>query len=199
MGERDGGCKVCKVIEYHGLHDFNERLLQRWMGDSTERMGYRKLAERLNVLLLRQAMDRAGVSTLGGEAKARYERLQGDDETTAKEVREILTNEGINMGRLEKSFVSYGVIRTHILDCLNAEREDEDSDWEVEALQITRKHAKSKALDAVRSLLNKDRISASENIALHVDIYVECEECQTRIPLDRVLRRGEVCKCNGRN
>lgn len=175
----------------------DERLVAHWKGDSVQRKGYRKLAKWLNVIILRRAMDRAGVPTLGGEVEAKYERLQGEDGTTAAEVEEILSNEGIDVERVRDDFVSYGVIRTHIKECLDAERENTDNDWEKKALEITRDHSETKASNAVKSLINKGKIQTAGEVEVDVTIRIECEECQTRIPLGRALQRGRVCNCAG--
>lgn len=193
--DSDHGCKVCRVLDEHGLADLNSRLVAQWKGDDVERKGYRKLATWLNVMLLRQAMDRAGIPTLGDEARSKYMRLQGKDGTTASEVREVLASEGIGIEQLERDFVSYGVIRTHLTECLEAEREQTEGEWELRAIEITREHSRNKVLNSVQSLLNKNRLQTGEEIDVHVDIRIECEECHTRMPLDRALRRGEVCQC----
>lgn len=173
----------------------NDRFLHYWKGDSAQRKGYRKLAEWFNITILRREMDRVGISTLGDEAKAKYERLEGDDETTAAEVREMVSSAGVDMDQLEHDFVSYAVIRTHLKKCLDAKREKKDNKWEQKALQITREHSKDKAADAVRSLINKGEIKAGGDVDLHVDFRIECEECNTRVPLDRAIEREKVCEC----
>lgn len=191
--DRSYGCKVCRVLDERGLEHYDERLLDEWRGD--DRKGYRQLARWLNVTLLRREMDRAGLSTLGDEAESKYDRLQMDN-ATADEVRNILQREGIAIEELRKDFVSYGVIRTHITDCLGAEYEPEEaSEWEREAIEVTRSHAHDKIKSAVRSLVNKGKLSAGPEVTLHLGIEVECEECQTRIPLRRAQRRGAICTC----
>lgn len=195
MGSEKKGCKVCRVIEDRELTKMDERLVAHWKGDSVQRKGYRKLAKWLNVIILRRAMDRAGVPTLGGEAEAKYERLQGDDGTTASEVEGILSNEGIDVEGVRDDFVSYGVVRTHIKGCLDAEREHTENDWETRSLEITKDHSETKASNAVKSLIKKGKIQTAGEVDVDVSIRIECEECQTRIPLGRALKRGRVCNC----
>lgn len=189
------GCKVCRVLSERDLEHYDERLLSEWRGE--ERKGYRQLARWLNVTLLRREMDRAGVSTLGNEAESKYERLQGDG-ATADEVTDILKREGIGIESLQNDFVSYGVIRTHIKDCLGAEFEPRESaEWEQESIEIATSHARDKIDSAVQSMVNKGKLSAGSDVTLHLDIELECEECRTRIPLRRAERRGTVCSCVG--
>lgn len=187
------GCKVCRVLESHDLSHYNERLLDQWVAPKPERKGYRQLAEWLNISLLRREMDQVGLSTLGGEAESKYERLQGDDPTAA-EVRANLKSEAVNIDELERDFVSYGVIRTHLQECLGAEREEESSDWEEQAIEIATEHASTKIDEATRSLKGKGKLSAG-SLSVDLEVEVECDDCHTRLPLQRALRRGYVCKC----
>lgn len=191
--DRSYGCKVCRVLDERDLGHYNERLLSEWRGD--ERKGYRQLARWLNVTLLRREMDRAGLSTLGDEAESKYDRLQMDD-ATADEVTNILQREGIAIEKLRNDFVSYGVIRTHLKDCLGAEYEPQEaSEWEQDAIEIARSHAHDKIESAVQSMINKGKLAAGSEATLHLGVEVECEECQTRIPLRRARRRGSICTC----
>ncbi|WP_435348587.1 rod-determining factor RdfA [Haloarchaeobius sp. HRN-SO-5] len=191
----DYGCKVCRVLDERGLHHYDDRLLSEWRGENGRRKGYRQLARWLNVTLLRREMDEVGLPTLGDEAASKYERLQGDD-ANALEVANMLEREGVNVDSLQADFVSYGVVRTHITDCLDATYEpDAPTDWEPDAIDIARDHANEKVEQAVRSLVGKGELDVGDSIAVHLDVELECEECQTRVPLRRALRRGRVCHC----
>jgi hypothetical protein len=110
----DDGCKVCRVLERWGMERYDDRMVEQWRGPPEERLGYRKLAEWLNVTMLERGMDRSGMNTLGEEAESKYRRLTGDDETTAREVREDLRERGVPIDDLLADFVSYGVVRTHL-------------------------------------------------------------------------------------
>lgn len=193
--ESSHGCKVCRILDERDLNYYDERLLSEWQGE--ERKGYRQLARWLNVTLLRREMDRAGLSTLGDEAESKYERLQ-EGGATADEVTDILRREGVAIDELRDDFVSYGVIRKHLKECLGAEYEPEQSsEWEQDAIEIARSHAHDKIENAVRSMVNKGKLTASDDITLHIDVELECEECQTRVPLRRAQRRGAICTCTG--
>ncbi|WP_254533063.1 rod-determining factor RdfA [Natrinema gelatinilyticum] len=193
--DEDYGCKVCRVLSDHGLEHYDERLLDEWRGSNGQRKGYRQLARWLNVTLLRREMDKVGLSTLGDEAESKYDRLQ-DEGATATEVASMLEREGIDIESLQSDFVSYGVVRTHLIDCLGAKYERPTAtDWETDAISIARDHAEEKIMSAVQSLERKGDLDASDDVAVHVDVEIECEKCQTRVPLHRALRRGEVCNC----
>lgn len=189
----DYGCKVCRVLDEHGLADREDELLEFWLAEGSRRKGYRQLAEWLNVAMLRRAMDRAGLSTLGDEAASKYERLRAADEAVAEEVRTDLASAGVGVERLEADFVSYGVIRTHLKECLGAERDHEPSDWEEESIRIATDRAREKVAEAVRSLRNKERLRACGDVSVAVRAEVECEDCHARVPVDRAIRRGHIC------
>jgi hypothetical protein len=192
------GCKVCRVLADHDLGHYDERLLTEWRGDGTDRKGYRRLARWLNVTLLRREMGRAGFPTLGGEAESRYDRLRGDDREAA-EVAALLRRGGVDVERLRSDFVSYGVVRTHILDCLGAEYDPgEPTAWETDAVDIARDHARGKVDQAVRSLVRKGDLRAGEAVSVDLDVTLECETCGTRVGLEAALDRGAVCGCRGR-
>ena len=187
------GCKVCRVLAEHGLTDREDDLLEQWRADPGRRKGYRQLAEWLNVTLLRREMDRAGVSTLGDEAASKYERLTEGETAVAAEVRNDLEAAGVDMDRLEGDFVSYGVVRTHLKDCLGAEREHEPTDWEGESVRIATERATEKVREAVRSRANKGELAACGDLSVSVRAEVECENCHARVPVERAIRRGHVC------
>lgn len=192
------GCKVCRVLAERDMHRYEEDLVAQWTADDGSRMGYRSLATWLNVTILRREMDAAGVSTLGDEAESKYERLTGDDDIVANEVEQALRAEGIEAGRLRDDFVSYGVVRTHLRECLEVERADDDgtTNWERESIEIARDHAESKVTQAVRSLLNKDELESVGDVEVAVDVELEDTETHVRVPVDRAIRRGYVARPN---
>lgn len=187
------GCKVCRVLDEHGLADREQDLLDRWVAEGPKRMGYRRLAKWLNVALLRRAMDRAGLSILGEEPVSKYERLTGDEEAVAEELRTDLSGAGVEVERIEQDFVSYGVIRTHLKECLGAERDHAASDWEADSIRIATDHAEEKVTEAIRSLSNKGDLRAGGEISVTVRVDLECEHCHMQVPAERALRRGHVC------
>ena len=188
------GCKVCRVLDEREMSRYEQQLVDQWQAATPQRKGYRQLSTWLNQLMLRREMDRAGLSTLGDEAESKYERLTADDLTVAAEVRDDLANSGIDIDALENDFVSYGVIRTHLQDCLSAEREQgTPTDWEQESIDIAQSQAEQKAAEAVRALVNKGRLTAGGDVTVHVSVEVECEACHVRVPASRAIRRGYIC------
>jgi hypothetical protein len=191
MGEH--GCKVCRVLDERGMQGYESRLVAQWKGEAGQRKGYRNLSKWLNVTILRREMDRSGMSTLGNEAESQYERLQRED-TVAEEVRTNLRTAGIPIDSVEADFVSYGVVRTHLTECLGESYEHEEGDWEAESIEMTRSFAESKLSEAVRSASKKGKLEAVGDISVSVSIELECEATHVRVPIDQALRRGYVSK-----
>lgn len=199
MGESQG-CKVCRVLADYDVEHYDDRLLEMWRDDPARRKGYRELARWLNTTLLRREMDDAGLSTVGGEAESKYERLTSDA-AYAEEVATLLEREGIDVDDLRADFVSYGVVRRHLTECLGAEYErdgDGDDGWERDALETTRDHAAEKLRQTATALANKGELACGGDLSVHVSFEVECEACHARVPIDRAMRRGAVCRCGER-
>ncbi|THE64015.1 hypothetical protein D8Y22_14925 [Salinadaptatus halalkaliphilus] len=173
---------------------YESDLVSQWQADGPQRKGYRQLAEWFNVLLLRREMDRAGLSTLGDEAESKYERLTADG-TVAEEVANSLGNDGLPIEQLRDDFVSYGVIRTHLKECLGEEVSFSGGDWEQDTIEIVQNHAVDKIAEAVSSLQSKEQLTAGGDLEIAVTVELECDNCHTRIPIERAMRRGHVCTC----
>lgn len=188
------GCKLCHILGEYSLEPYEDRPVEQWTADTGNRKGYRALAEELNVTLLRNEMDCAGLETLGDEAQSKYERLL-DESVTGTEVESVLLREGVPIEQLQDDFVSYGVVRTHFIDCLGLEPERTSGNWKQEAISITSDRAEEKVSEAVRSLLNKGDLAVGADISVHATIEIECEKCHTQVPVERALRRGHVCQC----
>jgi len=192
----DHGCKVCRVLDVRGLTPLDEELVARWQGDADDRMGYRRLADWLNVALLRQEMERVGLPGGGGEARSRYERLSSDDEGTAEAVAELLRREGVAVDDLRDDFVSYSVVRTHLRECLEEHREPSPpSDWEADRLEQLTAYATAEAAEAVRSLVNKGKLAAGGDVESEVTIRVGGSDCGAAVPVDDAIAAGSFCDC----
>jgi len=191
----DHGCKVCRVLAERGLSGLDNELVARWQGDDGERMGYRRLADWLNVTLLRNEMERAGLPTGGGEGRSRYERLT--DEDTGTDVADLLRRQGVAVDALRDDFVSYSVLRTHLRDCLDEHREAAPtSDWEADRLEQLEAYATTEAADAVQSLVNKGKLTAGGDIEPDVTIRVTCSDCGVAVPAVDALVSGTFCDCS---
>ena len=193
----ENNCKVCRVIADREMEEYEHILLDQWKGNNGKRKGYRQLAEWFNTTILRREMDKAGLSTLGNEPESKYDRLKGD-ETIAEEVRMDLRRAGVPINEVESDFVSYGVIRTHIKDCLGEEYEHTSSDWEKEAITRARSHAKKKISEAVQAAVSGGKLEAIGDVSVNVTVELECEETHINSPVDRAMRRGYVSRADGK-
>lgn len=190
-------CKLCVNLDKWELEQYDQQMLRDWQGYSGRRKGYRTLAQEFNTMLLRRQMDRAGVSTLANEATSKYERLTSDDEAVARETKEILQREGLPVDELQHSFVSYATVRTHLKDCLNAEYTPTESDgtWTTRSIEIATNQAQEKAETALKSLITDEEVAIGGDPEVDVSVMVTCTECQSRINVERAIRRGYVCQC----
>ena len=193
----DDRCKVCRTLGAWGRPWMEASLVARWRGEEGERMGYRRLARWLNATLLERAMERAGLPTAGDEAASRYDRLVGDDEDVSRGVREVLRDGGVPVDDLEADFVSYGVVRTHLLDCLDAERPERDPvDWETGAVDAARERAVERIHAAVRARFNKDRLAAGGLPDVDVTVTLTCPACGAQASALAALESGALCDCS---
>jgi len=157
--------------------------------------GHRRLADWLNVTLLRNEMERVGLPG-GGEGRSRYDRLT--DEDTGTGVADLLRQEGVAADELRDDFVSYSVVRTHLRDCLDEHREAAPaSDQEVDRLEQLEADATTGAADAVHSLVNEGKLTAGGDIEPDVTICVTCSDCGLIVPAIDALVLGTFCDCSG--
>lgn len=189
------GCKVCRVLAERELDGLDSELIEQWKGESGERLGYRRLADWLNTVMLRREMEIVGMPTGGNEARSRYERLR--EEETGPAVERLLRRGGVAVDQLTDDFVSYSVVRTHLKDCLDARRESSPpSDWERDRLESLEAYAESESNDALRSLANKGRIDAGGDIDVTVTLAVRCSRCGVSRPFEKALAADQFCDCS---
>lgn len=189
----DTGCKVCRVLSERGIQKYEQRMVEHWHGETGQRMGYRRLADWFNVTLLRREMDRAGVTTLGDEAESKYERLQ-EGGTVAVEVRTVLDRDGVPIDQVESDFVSYGVVRTHLTECLGEEYDAESGDWERDAIDRASEHATAKISEAVQAAISNGKLDAVGDVSVEMTVELTCSETRVKIPVEQALRRGYVSR-----
>lgn len=196
-------CKLASVADRYGLdavardsRTLDEELVARWTGEEGfQEQGYRTLTEWFNRRLLKRVYDRNGRETTGARLDSDYEALVGDDELTRLEVIDDLAAEGIDAEAVRTDMISWSTMRTHLTECLDAEKEPAEAttDWERDTIDIARNHARGKIEEAVSSLGNKGNLAGGASADVAVDVSLECDQCSTSAPLVVALERGYVC------
>lgn len=201
--DADDTCKVDEVIDRYDLETadpryetLNEGLVRRWVGtDEQESLGYRPLTEWFHKRLLRRVYDQNGRDSLGDRVEHDYRALTSDDDLVREEIIESLAADGIDGRAVREAFVSWGTMRTHLKECLDATKETEsaESDWERETVEMARSFAVEKVESAVSSLRTKERVAGLEDASVSVQVQLDCDQCPTRVPFQVALERGYVC------
>ncbi|MEF8776427.1 MAG: hypothetical protein V5A43_07995 [Haloarculaceae archaeon] len=198
----DHSCKVDRVVAAYDLADadprhgsIDEGLLARWRGDGDhEAVGYRTLAAWFNRRLLRRASRDAGRTTPASRLEYEYEALTGEDDLAREEVSERLRADGVDVEGVRSAFVSWGSLRTHLLECLDGEKPPQEAgDWERDSIEVARSVVREKVETALSSLGSTGDLAGVDRTAVDVDIQLQCTACPTRAPLEIALDRGYVC------
>jgi hypothetical protein len=107
-------------------------------------------------------------------------------------VRQILRRNGLPIEQIEADFVSYGVVGTHLTECLDEEYEQESTDWERDAIERAIDHATTKITEAVQAAVSNGKLEAVGEVSVDMSIELECDETHVSVPVNQALRRGYV-------
>ena len=195
-------CKIDRVIKQYGLDDpqhasVDGGLLARWHGEDNHReYGYRTLTDWFNKRVLRTVYEEHGRKTLGNRIESDYTALTGTDDIVRNEVRSDIESEGIPVDDLIDDLASWGTMRSHLQECLDGEKEAEQStsDWERDAIRKARNVAKQKASESLSSLAANSEIEDGASASVDVEIRLRCGECPTVVPFEVAAQRGYVCE-----
>ena len=194
------GCKLERVAERYDLDpgdtSLDEELRKRWQGDGGHREhGYRTLTEWFNRRLLKRVYDEHGRDATGARLESDYEALVGGDELTRLEVLDDLAEDGIDGDAVLEDTISWSTMRTHLTECLGAEKDRKRAatDWERESIEIATDRATEKIAEAVHSMGNKGTVSGADDANVNLEVELECDQCSTTVPLIVALDRGYVC------
>lgn len=202
----EDGCKVDRVSAAYdldavqsGFDTIDEALRARWRGDDGfAATGYRPLTAWFNKRLMRSVYGANGRETLGGRVENDYEALTGDDDLLRDEVGESLATDGIDASALRSDMVSWGTMRTHLTECLDAEKPtgESGSDWERDSIEMARSFARRKVEGALSSLASSGELVDGERGSVSVQFQCRCgvDDCPTRVPMTVALDRGYVCE-----
>jgi len=170
--------------------------MARWTGtDGHQEQGYRTLASWLNRRILRTVYEEHGRTALDHRIEADYDALTGDDDLLGSEVEADLRADGSPATELADNLVSYGSVRTHLLDCLDGEKSPSstETEWQRDSISIARTVATEKAQQALSALVSSGQVDDGEGLSVEVDIQLRCDKCPTVVPFDVAARRGYVC------
>lgn len=191
--------KVGKVVSRYGLTTFHEELPDRWLGEGRAAQSLRELADDLNVAILREAMESAGLDPLDGEVRNAYRLLTAEDVSsgmrTAK--RNELERTGVDVESVESDFVTHQAIYTYLTGVLDVSKEDQTDLDPVQkhADRISRLRSRTEAVTAnsVDSLVDNGELSVGDpDVSVTIQVY--CHECSRQYPVSSLLSQGG-CDC----
>jgi hypothetical protein len=198
-GRDETRSKVGRLIAEHGLDGIAEELERRWLGVEGERESLRDLADYFNRRLLKSELAGADVQTLAGEVENTY-RLLTDSDVSAgmrTEVRNRLAENGLDVDRLEREFVSHQAIHTYLTEYREVSLPSRDDTDQVQKGRETIQRLENRVVAVVQRTL--DNLRNTERITLGgfdvlVDIRVSCRDCGTVRSVADLLDDGG-CDC----
>lgn len=193
-----------KVGRLIGEYDLGEHvgaeLEDKWLGEGTDRVSLRDLAEEFNRRLLGAAMDEAGMSVIDGERENLYRLLSDEDVAPDARIdaRRRLERNGIDVDRLQTDFVTYQAIRSYLKDYRGVEYRKPDDTARVErtteSLERLQSRLQTVSENNLAQLRDSDRITLGEfRIFVTADVY--CEDCDSQYSVIELLQRGG-CDCD---
>lgn len=201
------GCKLDLVADHYGVEtadarfeSLDEELVVRWRGESGfEEHGYRSLTTWFNMQLLKAAYQEQGRETLGTRLEDEFETLTEGEELEREELLDDLTRDSIDGERVADDMISWSTMRTHLSDCLEAEKERKraETDWERRSVEFAEERMLEKVADALRSYENKGEIADGARADASVQVRLACPDCPTRVTLSEALDQGYVCARHG--
>lgn len=201
--DSDGGTpstKVGRLLDSYDLGvEYGAELEAAWTDEGSERKSLRDLATEFNRRLVAASMAQTDMSTLDGEVDNIF-RLLTEDEVTAgtrTEVRSRLERSGVDVGQLERDFVTYQAIRSYLQNERGAEYEETSDADRLErtsdSIERLRSRLSSVCETNLEQLRETDRITLDE-FRLFVSVDVLCEGCGSQYTVAELLDRGG-CDC----
>ena len=191
--------KVGRVLAEYELEDVHAELAERWLGEGREAESLRGLAERINVAVLRRAMEAAGMDPLEGEAENAYRLLTDDDVSVGvrTQQRNQFERNGIDVDELEGDFVTHQAVYTYLTKALGvskAEREESDP-LEKHEQRIQRLRSRTEAVtdNSLEEMVRSGELTLGDHDTI-VDVQVYCRECNTQYDVSTLLAAGG-CDC----
>lgn len=203
------GCKLDLVADRYSVEtadsrfeSLDEELEVRWRGESGfEEHGYRSLTAWFNKQLLKADYDEHGRETLGTRLEDEFETLTEGEDLQRGELFDHLERDGIDGERVVDDMISWSTMRTHLSDCLEAEKELQTAktDWERRSIEYAEERLLEKVADSLRSYENKGDIADGARAIASIQVRLACPDCPTRVSLTEALDQGYVCAKHGMN
>jgi hypothetical protein len=192
-GGRGRRGKVERLIDEYDL-DVGPELIDAWTREQNRR-SLRNLARYFNRELLRERLDRHGVSSVGMDIETVYRHLRGEESAGSQtRVHRQLDREGVDVESLREEFVSHTAIRTFLRNRSVTRSEDEGDQVAAEATHIQQLQNRTAVVaeDKLETLRSTDRVLIGDFRVL-VDVQVFCEDCQRQFDINELL---EVRRCS---
>ncbi|PSP60034.1 hypothetical protein BRC73_04260 [Halobacteriales archaeon QH_7_66_37] len=192
-GGRGRRGKVERLIDEYDL-DVGPELIDAWTREQNRR-SLRNLARYFNRELLRERLDRHGVSSVGMDVETVYRLLRGEESAGSQtRVHRQLDREGVDVESLREEFVSHTAIRTFLRNRSVTRSEDEGDQVAAEATHIQQLQNRTAVVaeDKLETLRSTDRVLIGDFRVL-VDVQVFCEDCQRQFDINELL---EVRRCS---
>jgi hypothetical protein len=194
-GGRGRRGKVDRLIDEYGL-DIEDHLIDAWTRRQNRR-SLRDLAAEFNRELLRERLDRRGISSVGMDTETVYRHLRGNAGSGSRtRVHRQLEREGIEVSELREEFVSHAAVRTFFRN-RGVTRSGEDTDQvAAEATHVQQLQNRTAVVteDKLESLRSTGRVDIGEFRVL-VDVQVFCEDCERQFDINELLE-ARRCSCH---
>jgi len=187
--------KVDRLIDEYGL-DIEEELVDGWTRRQ-DRRSLRDLAGDFNRTLLRDRLDRCGVSSVGTDVETIYRQLQGESGSGSRtRIHRQLEREGVDVSSLLEEFVSHTAIRTFFRNRGITRPDDETDRVATEATHVQQLQNRTAVVteDKLESLRSTGRVHLGDFRVL-VDVQVFCEDCERQFDITELLE-ARRCSCH---
>jgi len=196
---QNGDSKIERVASHYNIDGIGAELEERWTADANE-SSTRQLAKYFNKSVVRAALRGAGATPLESELKAIYEALSADATDTAEliEVRERLSEHGIDAESLSGDFVSHQTVYNYLTKSRGAVYESTTSSAERlrkanESVQRVKNRMVAIASRNIDTLRRADILSLGEHDVVG-EVHIYCHDCGQRYGMrDLIENRG--CNC----
>lgn len=202
----DRSYKVGRVLSEYGLASLHERLPALWTGegeeagDTEETASLRDLADRINVALVRSALEDAGEDPLEGEAENAYRLLSGEDVSAGVRIqqRNRLERAGVDVDSLDDDFVTHQAVHTYLTDGLGITKQEADDADPVETHEERIQRLRNRLAAVVDGSIGELEAAGELDVGdvdTTVSLQLYCTECETQFELTELLERGG-CHCD---